>query len=92
VLEDHRATGVDTAAIVDLFGRHGVIASPRPPHHVRLVTHRHHDDATIDEALARIADGTYGICATCGREIGEERLEALPWATLCIDDARKQAR
>ena len=46
----------------------------------------------VDAALARIADGTYGVCAACGREIGEERLEALPWATLCIDDARKQAR
>jgi RNA polymerase-binding transcription factor DksA len=28
----------------------------------------------------------------CGRDIGEERLEAVPWTTLCIDDARKQAR
>ncbi len=44
----------------------------------------------IDAALQRIEDGTYGICAICGRPIGEERLEARPWTTLCIEDARKQ--
>jgi RNA polymerase-binding protein DksA len=48
--------------------------------------------AEIDAALARIEDGTYGVCEKCGKPIGEERLEALPWATLCIDDKRKQER
>jgi DnaK suppressor protein len=42
----------------------------------------------IDAALGRIDDGTYGVCTNCGRPIGEERLEALPWAELCIDCAR----
>ena len=46
----------------------------------------------IDGALARIDEGTYGICLRCGQPIGQERLEALPWATLCIDDKRKQER
>jgi RNA polymerase-binding protein DksA len=46
----------------------------------------------IDGALARIEEGTYGICLRCGQPIGQERLEALPWATLCIDDKRKQER
>lgn len=46
----------------------------------------------IDAALVRIEDGTYGLCTECGKPIGEERLEALPWATLCIDDKRKQER
>ena len=44
--------------------------------------------ASIDDALKRIEDGTYGICTNCGRPISEERLEALPWAELCIDCAR----
>lgn len=48
--------------------------------------------AEIDAALARIADGTYGLCRACGREIGEERLEAVPSATLCIDDKRREER
>jgi RNA polymerase-binding protein DksA len=46
--------------------------------------------AEIDAALKRIEDGTYGACRICGKPIGEERLEAVPWTTLCIDDARKQ--
>jgi DnaK suppressor protein len=43
----------------------------------------------IDAALKRIDDGTYGTCTTCGKEIAPERLEATPWAALCIDDARR---
>jgi RNA polymerase-binding protein DksA len=46
----------------------------------------------IDAALVRIEKGTYGTCAVCGRPIGEERLEAVPYAKLCIDDARKLGR
>jgi RNA polymerase-binding protein DksA len=45
--------------------------------------------AEIDAALKRIENGTYGTCVNCGRPIGPERLEALPWATLCIDCKRK---
>jgi RNA polymerase-binding protein DksA len=43
----------------------------------------------IDAALQRIEDGTYGVCASCGREIPPARLEANPWASLCIDCKRK---
>jgi RNA polymerase-binding protein DksA len=46
-----------------------------------------HDE--IDQALKRIEDGTYGTCDACGKEIPSERLEVYPWASLCIDDARK---
>ena len=46
----------------------------------------------IDGALHRIADGTYGTCAICGKQISEERLEAIPYTTLCIDDARERER
>jgi DnaK suppressor protein len=42
----------------------------------------------VVRALAKIDEGTYGICDRCGREIGEERLRARPWALLCIDDQR----
>ncbi len=44
----------------------------------------------IEAALARIEDGTYGRCTACGRQISTERLEAVPYATLCIDDKRLQ--
>ena len=43
----------------------------------------------IDEALKRIDDRTYGTCANCGKEIAQERLEAYPWAALCIDCAKQ---
>ena len=46
----------------------------------------------IDRALQRIDEGTFGICATCGRPISEERLEAIPYATQCIDCRRKGER
>lgn len=48
--------------------------------------------AAIDRALERIANGTYGTCRNCGREIPVERLEALPYAELCIDCRRASER
>lgn len=41
----------------------------------------------IDAALARIKDGSYGMCAKCGEPIAEKRLAALPYVTTCIDCA-----
>lgn len=46
----------------------------------------------IDAALQRIEDGTYGVCARCGKPIGEERLEAMPYVTKCIDCKRLEER
>lgn len=40
--------------------------------------------AEIDAALGRVADGTYGICARCGRAIPAERMEVRPTAQLCV--------
>lgn len=39
----------------------------------------------IDQALARVEEGTYGFCEETGEEIGLARLEARPIATLCLD-------
>jgi DnaK suppressor protein len=46
----------------------------------------------IDRALRRIEDGSYGTCASCGGEIAAGRLEAYPWASLCIDCKRRAER
>jgi DnaK suppressor protein len=54
-----------------------------------------HDErllVAIDAALGRIEDGTYGKCVNCGAQIPVERLEAMPWATLCIDCKRLEER
>jgi len=48
--------------------------------------------AEIDAALQRIEDGTYGTCTNCGKPIPQERLEARPYATLCIDCQRDRER
>jgi len=49
----------------------------------------------IDDALARVDDGSYGICESCESEIAEGRLEALPFTRLCINcqaDREKEAK
>jgi RNA polymerase-binding transcription factor DksA len=38
----------------------------------------------VDAALGRVADGTYGVCAVCGRPIAPERLEVRPTARTCV--------
>jgi DnaK suppressor protein len=43
----------------------------------------------VEIALQKIDDGTYGICERCGKPIGKARLEALPYAALCIEDASR---
>ena len=39
----------------------------------------------IDEALDRLAEGEYGLCAECGDEISEQRLAAMPFAVRCCE-------
>jgi RNA polymerase-binding transcription factor DksA len=43
----------------------------------------------INAALRRMDEGTYGICEACSNPIGAERLAAIPWTRLCIDDQRR---
>ena len=45
----------------------------------------------VEHALAKMDSHTYGTCERCGNPIGPERLEALPWAVLCIDCKQKGA-
>ncbi len=41
----------------------------------------------VENALSRIENGTYGECEVCGKQIEEKRLEAVPYATLCMEHA-----
>jgi RNA polymerase-binding transcription factor DksA len=46
---------------------------------------------TIEEALARMRQGTYGVCAVCKEPITKARLEAVPWTHLCRECKERQA-
>lgn len=73
------------------------------PDFAEQVTERENDDVLhnldhetkielqqVRAALKRMDEGKYGICASCEEEISKERLQALPYATLCIKCAEKQ--
>ena len=44
----------------------------------------------VDSALARIEERQYGVCASCEDSLNLKRLQAVPWATLCISCQEKQ--
>lgn len=48
--------------------------------------------AQIERALERIADGSYGVCESCGEPIGKMRLMAFPRATLCMTCKQREER
>lgn len=48
--------------------------------------------ADVKRALEKLDEGSYGTCDVCGEPIGDERLEALPWAVLCVRDAGRARR
>ncbi len=52
---------------------------------ISLMEMRNRRRQSIDEALIRLQEGTYGMCAECGIEISEKRLQAVPFAKLCVE-------
>ena len=48
--------------------------------------------AEIEHALHKYEEGTYGLCDSCGKEIAQGRLEALPQASLCVECKAKNAK
>jgi DnaK suppressor protein len=75
-LPDQMTYGSQAAAASQVFDQQRDLAlRDRAVHHL----------AQVDAALARLDDGTFGVCLRCGREIAPARLEALPWAAHCID-------
>ena len=46
----------------------------------------------VDQALRRLYRSEYGVCASCGKEIGKARLEAIPQATYCVTCQEKQEK
>jgi len=52
---------------------------------ISLQEMRNRERQLIEEALSSLQEGTYGLCAECGEEISEKRLQALPFARYCIN-------
>ncbi len=46
----------------------------------------------IDKALAKMDEGSYGLCDRCGKPIERARLKALPYANLCLQDKQAEER
>ncbi|MBI5410861.1 MAG: TraR/DksA family transcriptional regulator [Nitrospirae bacterium] len=57
---------------------------------ISLMEMRNRQRQSIDEALTRLDEGTYGACAECGVEISEKRLAAVPFAKLCVECQSRQ--
>ncbi len=51
---------------------------------ISLMEMRNRRRQSIDEALTRLREGTYGMCAECGVEVSEKRLQVVPFAKLCV--------
>lgn len=61
-------------------------------HELTVLANERDKLAQIDRALARIDDGTYGVCESCGEPIGKMRLMAFPRATLCMTCKQREER
>ncbi|MDR1286339.1 MAG: TraR/DksA family transcriptional regulator [Treponema sp.] len=46
----------------------------------------------IDSALTRIQQGKYGLCVKCGKRIPQDRLEAIPYALMCVECKTEEER
>ncbi len=68
----------------DAFADGGAATAERTEVLGLVETLKHHLD-DIDQALAKIADGNYGICQNCGEPIGEDRMQFRPTSTYCVD-------
>jgi DnaK suppressor protein len=61
--------------------------------HELALTHNSRELLSQNErALARISDGSYGVCESCGEPIGKARLQAFPRATLCVACKQREER
>lgn len=61
--------------------------------HELALTHNSRELLSQNErALARISDGSYGVCESCGEAIGKARLQAFPRATLCVACKQREER
>jgi RNA polymerase-binding transcription factor DksA len=80
------ARGDSPLAHDDNFADSGQVAAERGEN-LSLTGQLTQQLAEVDRALAKLDDGTYGLCEVCGQPIVEARLEAMPATRFCIDHA-----
>lgn len=66
-----------------------VIASQENDMRKNLLVEAEQGLSMVNAALLRMENGNYGVCTECGEDIGEGRLNAIPYAWLCITHAQK---
>jgi DnaK suppressor protein len=93
VLEELKETEVEAPGQMT-YGSQAAAASHvfEQQRDLALRDHNQQHLAAIDAALARLDAGSYGACTSCRRPIPADRLDALPWAALCIDCSRSTRR
>ena len=84
ILEDtNPAGGLSNAPVHMADAAQDIVAD------VEILATEHDMLRSIDDALTRLDEGTYGKCVQCGQKISSERLAAVPYAHLCIQCARE---
>jgi RNA polymerase-binding transcription factor DksA len=78
--------GRNDTPVDDNFADSGQVAAEQGENQA-LAAPLKHELEEVDHALAKIDEGTYGLCETCGEAIAPARLEAKPAARFCIDHA-----
>ena len=86
----------DLAPVPAAGGREGdIVDQANADAEAELQIHLHKSDGrllkAIEEALARMRHGTYGVCVVCKEPISKARLEAVPWTHLCRECKERQA-
>ena len=83
VFNELETIGIDTGGNDSGFADSGQVTAERGEVDA-LVGSLRDTLSDIDDALAKIENGSYGTCEQCGKPIGDARLEAMPAARLCI--------
>lgn len=92
--EQDAAGGTDAGELSSLDQHDADVASDvfEREKDVSILEHIESDLVAIEHALRRLDDGEYGRCEVCGRAIGDERLDAMPTATLCLEHQQQAER
>jgi len=83
-LRERLASEQAVTANTFVAGVEGACASEADDEVIALLHHEREGLRAVQDALARLADGTYGECLECGEPIGALRLSVLPEAALCV--------